>query len=76
MVVQVAASTPLDACAVCFGAADSPLLDAARAGVVVMVAITVGVLAAFARWFLRLRRLEQSASGVSALSAVQTGEQP
>lgn len=44
------------ACAVCFGAADGPLLDAARLGVLVMVAVTCGVLAAFAAFFLRLAR--------------------
>jgi hypothetical protein len=48
------------ACPICFGAADSALLHGARLGVVVMAAITIGVLAAFARWFLRLRRLERA----------------
>lgn len=43
------------ACTVCFGAADGPLLTAARGGVLVMVAVTCGVLAAFAAFFLRLR---------------------
>jgi hypothetical protein len=44
------------ACTVCFGAADGPLLTAARVGVVVMVAVTCGVLGAFAAFFLRLAR--------------------
>ncbi|MEP6917277.1 MAG: hypothetical protein ABJC89_16620, partial [Acidobacteriota bacterium] len=47
-----------DACPICFGAADSPLLDAARIGVIAMAGVTLIVLSAFARWFLKLRRLE------------------
>ena len=43
------------ACTVCFGAADGPLLTAARGGVLVMAGVTCGVLAAFAAFFLRLR---------------------
>jgi hypothetical protein len=41
---------------VCFGAADGPLLTAARGGVLVMGAVTCGVLAAFAVFFLRLAK--------------------
>lgn len=48
-----------EACPICFGAADSPLLDGARLGVLAMAGITVGVLAAFARWFLKLRQLQR-----------------
>ena len=44
------------ACAVCFGAADGPLLDAARLGVLFMVVVTCTVLALFARFFLRIAR--------------------
>ena len=43
------------ACAVCFGAADGPLITAARGGVLVMVGVTCAVLAAFAAFFLRLK---------------------
>jgi hypothetical protein len=49
--------TMVIACAVCFANADSPLLDAARLGVVLMAAVTSGVLVAFAVWFHRLARL-------------------
>jgi hypothetical protein len=45
------------ACAVCFANADSPLLDAARVGVLMMAAVTSCVLVAFARWFRQLARL-------------------
>ncbi len=45
------------ACTMCFANADSPLLDAARLGVLMMVAVTSCVLVAFACWFKRLERL-------------------
>jgi hypothetical protein len=47
-------SSAFVACSVCFGAADGPLLSAARLGVLVMLAITCAVLVAFVRFFLRL----------------------
>lgn len=43
-------------CAVCFGAAHGPLLDAARVGVLVMVGVTCIVLTLFARFFLRISK--------------------
>ena len=46
------------ACPVCFQNVDSPLLDAARVGVLAMVGVTVCVLCAFGAWFLKLRRLQ------------------
>ena len=58
LVLAVLAGPTAFACAVCFGAADSSLLNAARAGVLVMVGITLLVLGGFARWFLMLRRLD------------------
>jgi hypothetical protein len=48
------------ACAVCFGAADAPMLDAARVGVLVMAGVTCGMLAAFGVFFVRLARRSQS----------------
>jgi hypothetical protein len=44
------------ACAVCFGAADSPQLDAARLGVLVMAGVTCAMLGAFGLFFIRLAR--------------------
>ena len=46
----------LVACAICFGGADGPLLDAARLGVLVMVGVTVVILSLFARFFLRISK--------------------
>ena len=57
IVVLLALAAPAGACPICFGGDGSPLLDAARLGVLTMALVTVGVLAAFARWFLRLRAL-------------------
>ena len=44
------------ACAVCFGGGEGSLLSAARVGVLFMAAVTCGVLAAFALFFLRLKK--------------------
>ena len=46
-------------CSICFGGIDSVLLDAARLGVLSMAVVTLAVLTAFARWFVRLRALER-----------------
>ena len=48
-------SATLLACPVCFGAAESPLIDGAKLGVLVMVAITLVVQGAFVGFFLYLR---------------------
>ena len=52
----------LVACAVCFGAADGPLITAARLGVLVMLAVTCSVLAALGSYFIRLSRRAAIAS--------------
>jgi heme/copper-type cytochrome/quinol oxidase subunit 2 len=49
------ASTVL-ACPVCFGAEETPMIDGAKAGVLVMVGITVTVQGAFVGFFFYLRR--------------------
>jgi hypothetical protein len=41
---------------VCFGAAEAPLIDAARLGILVLLGITIAVQAAFVAFFLYLRR--------------------
>lgn len=51
------------ACAICFDGVESPLLDAARLGVLTMAGVTVIVLGAFGRWFVRLARLEREEGG-------------
>jgi hypothetical protein len=44
------------ACPVCFGAEESPLIDGAKLGVVVLVAITLAVQGGFVGFFLYLRK--------------------
>ena len=50
-------AVPAMACNVCYGAADSgsPLVSGARLGVFLLLAVTVGVLGAFAKFFFYLR---------------------
>jgi hypothetical protein len=50
------------ACPVCFQGLDAPLLDSARAGVLAMALVLVGVLGVLGRWFVRLARLEAAAA--------------
>jgi hypothetical protein len=69
LVLIVLTEPPVFACPVCFGAADSPLIDAARLGVLVMVAVTLTVLAAFGAWFLKLRRLEGEQTEIAAIQS-------
>jgi len=49
-------SSHLLACPVCFGAADSPLIDGAKLGVLVLVAVTLAVQVGFVSFFLYLRK--------------------
>jgi len=44
------------ACPVCFGESDSPMAWATNLGILFMLAITVGMLAAFASFFIHLIR--------------------
>jgi len=51
-------AVPATACEVCYGAADSggsPLVSGARLGVFLLLAVTVAVLGAFAKFFFYLR---------------------
>ena len=66
MLLILLTERPAFACPVCFGAADSPLIDGARLGVLVMVGVTVLVLAAFGLWFLKLRRLGYQQAEITA----------
>jgi len=44
------------ACPVCFGQSDSPMASAVTLGIFAMLAVTVGVLSAFATFFIYLMR--------------------
>ena len=54
--VVTAGGSRVLACPVCFGAEESPLIDGARLGVVVLLGITLVVQGAFLSFFLYLRR--------------------
>ena len=48
--------SPVLACPVCFGAEETALIDGAKLGILVLLAITVAVQGAFVGFFLYLRR--------------------
>jgi hypothetical protein len=52
----VGGSSSVLACPVCFGAAETPLIDGAKLGILVLLAITLAVQAAFVGFFLYLRK--------------------
>ena len=54
--VAVAGSTRLLACPVCFGAEETSMIDGAKLGVLVMLAILFAVQGGFVGFFLYLRR--------------------
>jgi hypothetical protein len=54
--VMIGGSSILLACPVCFGAEETPMIDGARLGVLVMLAITLAVQGGFVGFFLYLRQ--------------------
>jgi len=56
MFVVMVGGTSVLACPVCFGAAETPLIDGAKLGVLVMLAITFAVQGAFVGFFFYLRK--------------------
>ena len=54
--VLVGGSSSLLACPVCFGAAEGSMIDGAKVGVLVMLAITLAVQGGFVGFFLYLRK--------------------
>jgi hypothetical protein len=52
----LASGGPALACPSCFGQAEGPLVDAARLGIWLLLAVTLGLQGAFAAFFLYLRR--------------------
>jgi hypothetical protein len=53
---MVAGGSSAFACPVCFGAAETPIIDATRLGVIVMLGITFAVQGGFLAFFLYLRK--------------------
>ena len=54
--VAIAASTRVLACPVCFGAAETSMIDGAKLGVLVMLGVLFAVQGGFVAFFLYLRR--------------------
>jgi hypothetical protein len=52
----IGSSSSVLACPVCFGALETPLIDGARLGILVLLAITLAVQAGFVGFFLYLRK--------------------
>jgi hypothetical protein len=76
-ILLLAAPRAALACPVCFGQNDSPMAAAANLAILVMLGIVVGVLAAFASFFIYLRRralLAAAESGPPAGLAPARGE--
>ena len=56
VLVVMAGGSNVLACPVCFGAEETPMVDGAKLGVMVMLAITLAVQGGFVGFFLYLRR--------------------
>ena len=54
--VMIAGNSPILACPVCFGAEETSMIDGAKLGVIVMLAITFAVQGGFVGFFLYLRK--------------------
>jgi hypothetical protein len=54
--VVIGGSSRVLACAMCFGAEETSMIDATKLGIIVMLAITLVVQGAFVSFFLYLRR--------------------
>ena len=52
----IGGSSSVFACPVCFGAVETPLIDGTKLGILVLLAITLAVQAAFVGFFLYLRK--------------------
>ena len=55
-VVVIGGSTSVLACPMCFGAEETSMIDGAKLGVIVMLAVTFAVQGAFLGFFLYLRK--------------------
>lgn len=52
----ILSSAPAFACPMCFGAEESPLIEASKLGIFVLLGITLAVQGAFAAFFFYLRK--------------------
>ena len=56
VVVLISGGTSVLACPLCFGAAETPLIDGAKLGVLALLGVLFAVQAAFVAFFLYLRK--------------------
>ena len=56
LLVVIAGGSSVLACPLCFGADETPMIDGAKLGVLVLLAITLAMQGAFVAFFLYLRR--------------------
>jgi hypothetical protein len=61
------------ACPVCFGDNDSPLAKAMNLGIMAMLVVVVGVLGAFASFFVYLMRRQKLAASITESRSAETG---
>ena len=54
--IVIGGSSPVYACPVCFGAEETHLIDGARLGILVLLAVTLAVQGGFLAFFLYLRK--------------------
>ena len=74
--VVLANSSSVSACPVCFGAEETALIDGAKLGILVLLAITLAVQGAFVGFFLYLRKRARQIADVdldSEWSELQRG---
>ena len=56
VLVVIGGASSVLACPMCFGAEETPMIDGAKLGILVMIAITFAVQGAFVAFFIYLRR--------------------
>ena len=56
LVVAIAGGSSVFACPMCFGAEETPVIDATKLGVLVLLAVTLAVQGGFLAFFLYLRK--------------------
>jgi hypothetical protein len=64
IVLLIGGSSTLLACPVCFGADETPLIDGARLGMLVLLGVTLAVQGGFVGFFLYLRKRAKSIADV------------
>jgi len=72
LIMVAGSARPALACPVCFGASDAPMAVATNLGIIAMLVIVVGVLAAFASFFIYLMRRARMAAAQQA-STMESG---